>query len=296
MLDIRIITFLNLCETKSYTKTAKILNITQPTVTQHIQYLEKKYNASLVNYSGRILKITEKGEKLKRLALAMMANNQKIEQVMLHGDCKNRIINFGSTLTIGEYVMPHIITEYLTQYPDTNFTMLVDNTRVLLKKLEDGIIDFAIIEGYFDKEKYGYKIFKRAEFIGVCAKEYTLANKKTSFDDLLNQRLITREIGSGTRDILETILHEKNLNINNFPNRIELGNFNAIKELVMNQMGITFVYQAVVQKELMMDKLCKLNLEQFNVNREFNIVYLKDDVMLEKYKDVWEFMMQINNS
>jgi len=78
----------------------------------------------------------------------------------------------------------------------------------------------------------------------------------------------------------------------NFPARIEIGNFNAIKELVINKQGITFVYLEVVQKELREGKLLQINLENFNVFREFNIIYLRDDVMLEKYKEFWEFIQK----
>lgn len=292
MLDIRIETFLNLCETKSYTKTAQILNITQPTVTQHIQYLEKKYRCRLVNYSGKSLKLTEKGEKLKIFALAMKANNFKIEQDMLKDSTKNTKINFGSTLTIGEYVMPEKIADYLNQYPDTNITMLVDNTEVLLKKLEEGLIDFAIIEGYFDKDRYGYTLVKTATYIGVCGESYPLAYKIVTFDELLQERLIVREKGSGTRDILETLLHEHNLSIDSFLSQLEIGNFNAIKELVMNGLGITFVYQEVVEKELREGRLLPLTVEGFHIKREFNIVYLKEDVLLDKYTDFWKFVVE----
>lgn len=291
MLDIRIETFLNLCESKSYTKTAQSLNITQPTVTQHIQYLEKKYKSNLVKYSGKVLKLTEKGEKLKTLALSMRANNYKIEQDMVDDSFKNIKINFGSTLTIGEYIMPKRISNYLNEHPETNITMLVDNTEVLLKKLEAGMIDFAVIEGYFDKDKYGYKLVKKAKFIGVCANGYPLANRKVSFDDLMKGRLITREKGSGTRDILETLLHENNFSIDNFLSHIQIGNFNAIKELVMKELGVTFVYQEVVEKELKEGRLLQLDIDGFNVVREFNIVYLKDDVLLERYQDFWKFII-----
>jgi DNA-binding transcriptional LysR family regulator len=292
MLDSRIETFLCLCETRSYTKTACILNITQPTVTQHIQYLENKYKSSLVSYSGRVLKITEKGKELKKMALAMKANNLKIEHFMLSEYDKDKDINFGSTLTIGEYVMPDKIAEYLSKHPKINLTMLVDNTRILLKALEEGNIDFAVIEGFFAKEKYNYQLLKKAEFIVVCNNGNPLTDSEVTLEDLLKQRLIVREKGSGTRDILETILHEKNFSIQSFQSRIEIGNFNAIKELVRKDLGITFVYREVVQKELNEGILKQIKLKDFNICREFNIVYLKEDVLLESYRDFWNFIRE----
>lgn len=290
MLDIRIDTFLKLCETKSYTRTAEALNMTQPAVTQHIQYLEKKYGAELVSYSGRILNITEKGDQLRRLALAMRANNRKIEEDMMNSSEENSEIRFGSTLTIGEYVMPDKICHYLKEHPETNITMLVDNTEVLLKQLEEGVIDFAVIEGFFDRQKYGHSLLKKAEYIGICANGSEMAHRETQLDELLDERLITREMGSGTRDILENLLHENNLSIGSFKKRLELGNFNAIKNLVMKGTGISFVYKEVAESELTEGKISRINLKIPEVTREFNLVYLKDDILLSKYTDFWEFI------
>ena len=55
MLDFRLLTFMKLCELKSYTKTAEYLHMTQPTVTQHVQYLERQYGVPLVEYHEKVL-------------------------------------------------------------------------------------------------------------------------------------------------------------------------------------------------------------------------------------------------
>ena len=52
MLDFRLKTFLTLCKAMNYTKTAEILHITQPAVSQHIKYLEEDYGVRLFNYKG----------------------------------------------------------------------------------------------------------------------------------------------------------------------------------------------------------------------------------------------------
>ncbi len=290
MLDYRVETFLVLCETGSYTKTAGLLNMTQPAVTQHIQYLERRYGVNLVQYTARELRLTEAGVELRRLALAMKANDQKITSAMLNGSFHQRKINFGATLTIGEYVLPKRLMEYIRAFPEQGISMLVDNTQNLLKRLEEGGIDFAVVEGYFDKDKYGYQLLKRAEFIGTCAFE-EWKNQSVTIEELKKYRIITRENGSGTRDILETILHEKNMNLNNFAAHIEMGNFNAIKELVKQQLGVTFLYQEVVENELLEGSLYRFKLEDVKVIREFNIVYLKEDVLLNRYEDFWNFMI-----
>ena len=82
MLDNRVETFLVLCDIMNYTKTAETLHITQPAVTQQIRWLEEYYGCRLFSYQGKVLRLTEKGETLRRLAQQMTANAQGILQEM----------------------------------------------------------------------------------------------------------------------------------------------------------------------------------------------------------------------
>ena len=58
MQDFRMSTFLSVCRTLNYTRSAAELNITQPAVSQHIAYLEKAYGAKLLSYRGKKLALT----------------------------------------------------------------------------------------------------------------------------------------------------------------------------------------------------------------------------------------------
>ncbi|MCB5591328.1 hypothetical protein LIQ14_19635, partial [Phocaeicola vulgatus] len=60
--------------------------------------------------------------------------------------------------------------------------------------------------------------------------------------ELFKYNLIIRENGSGSREIIERWLKERNLDIDDFSNIIEIGNINMIKRLVKNNHGITFIY------------------------------------------------------
>ena len=84
MLDFRIYTFLELCKTLSYTKTAENLHMTQPAVTQHIKFLEEFYRNKLFLYSGRTLSLTEYGKLLYRYLVAMNSDSEKIKEKILN--------------------------------------------------------------------------------------------------------------------------------------------------------------------------------------------------------------------
>ncbi len=285
MLDYRYSTFLTLCNLKSYTKTAEQLHMTQPAVTQHIKFLEGQYGGKLFSYKGRVLALTERGRRLRDFALRMSADSNHLKTMLVGDSLSKRQLNFGATLTIGEFVLPKIIRRLLIEYPDLHINMPVDNTKVLLDKLRSGGIDFALVEGFFDRAEYGYRLFSQEEYIAVSSHAHPLAGRAITLNDILDQRIILREAGSGTRDIFQSILHEFNLTIKSFERVCEIGNMSAIKRLVKEGLGITFLYKAAVEEELLQGELKELTIQNFSVSREFNLVYLKDSLHKGEYLD-----------
>lgn len=295
MIDYRLKTFLILCKVLNYTKTAEILHITQPAVSQHIKYLEDNYEIKLFDYIGKNLELTEAGRILYDFTLAMETSSDRIKLMMTKPKLKQYPIKFGSTLTIGEYTMSKLISKLIMDFPSLNITMEVGNTSVLLEKLRNGKIDFALLEGHFDKSEYNSMFFSLESFIGVCGSNHRFANKKINFEDILNERLILREIGSGTRDIFEQILYEHNLTMKNFKRITEIGNMSVIKELVKENLGITFLYREVVERELSNGSLKKIDLKDFDVEREFNFVFLKDSLHYQEYTNWYRYFVDLKN-
>jgi DNA-binding transcriptional LysR family regulator len=292
MIDFRHQTFLHLCQIKNYTKTAKKLHITQPTVSQHIKHLEEYYGVKLFNYSSKKLNLTEAGKKLYHYTERMIADSKEIAKAVSNKSSKQSI-KFGATLSIGEFVMPDILNQAMSENPELNFDMLVENTTTLLEKLKAGEINFAVLEGFFDKTKFGYHLFSKEKFIGICSAGSNLSEQKIKMDELLNSRLILRENGSGTREILEQILYTNNLNPKSFAETLEIGNLNAIKTLVSQGKGISFMYQAAAKRDLNADKISALKIKGFNIEREFNFVYLKDSVFAEEYRKYFELFINL---
>lgn len=276
MLDNRLQTFLTLCETRNYTETAQKLNMTQPAVTQHIQFLESYYQVTLISGKGKNFALTEEGHALQEYIKTLKANSERIIPLLHRIKNKAKPMNFGATLTIGEYTVPPILYQILKEDPEINISMFVENTNVLQKMLWDGKIDFALIEGHFNHNQFEYKAISDETFIGVCSPNNEIASKTTHLETLLKHNLILRETGSGTRDILEQALYNHNLSIMDFKRRIEIGNMNAIKELCHQNIGITFMYREAVKKEICEGYLKEIPIRNFNISHPFSFVYLKN--------------------
>lgn len=288
MIDYRLTTFLTLCTELNYTETGKKLHITQPNVSQHIKYLEEYYGVKLFYYSNRKLQLTREGQELQELIIRLKADSRKIKSHISELNPEKERINFGATLTIGEYIMPDIIREL--DLDKFNISMKVENTKNLLNKLNNSLIDFAIIEGNFDKSKYDTFLFSREKFVAIGSNKF---EGEYSLEDLLEEKLILREKGSGTREVLEHLLFDKNLNILSFQDIVEIGNMNAIQKLVCDDIGISFLYEKACLKFIEEKLIKKINIKDLNIYREFNFVILKDSKYRDKYFKIYEKLKNI---
>lgn len=289
MLDFRLFTFLALCHHKSYTKTAAALSVTQPAVTQHIQALEREYGVKLFQYRNKQLSLTPQGVYLQQTAQTMLRDVDQIVRQLQAFPTQRLPLRLGATLTIGEFVLPPILDRYIQQYPDVPLSMQMGNTALLLDALRAGTIDFAFIEGYFDQSAFDFQVFQTDHFVAVCAPNANPPTHIHRLDALLEQPLLLRESGSGTREILERALLERGLNLQQFSRKVCIGNLNVIKQLVAAGRGITFLYRAAVAKELEAGTLRELEIDDFHVLHDYTFVTLKGSMFQPEYRAFLDF-------
>ena len=291
MLDFRVETFLAVCQTMNFTRAAEQLHITQPAVSQHIHALEEQYSTKLFRSQGKQLQLTESGRLFFRTAAAMHHDDLRLREA-LHQENTRRRLRFGATLTIGEYIMPGPLHRLLEREPDIQLYMLTANTQELLKLLDQGELDFAIVEGYFDKQAYDSLVYCTQRYIPVCSAEHPFSHPVRRLEDRLEERLLVREPGSGTRNVLERALEVRNLSVRNFRRVTELGSLNLIKSLVCAGAGISFFYQPVVQQELEAGKLREIPLEDCSIYHDFTFLWRRGSLFAADYREIYSLLCQ----
>lgn len=276
MLDYHMNTFLTLCQQMNYRKTAEVLNLTQPAITQHIQYLETYYGCKLFIYDKKKLSMTKEAEILQRHA----QNLEYQEQALLKRLAAPEKISMkiGATKTIGEYVIADDICR-LIKKQEFDISVVVDNTAVLLKKLDAGLLDLALIEGYYDNTKYASQCFKKEKFVGICGNMHPFAGKTVELTDCIKERLIVREEGSGTRQIFEHVLSEHNFSLENFQDKSCIDDIGLIVGLLEKNCGITFAYRSIAENN---SKLATFFLQNEDMQHDFSIVYLDNQYAKDK--------------
>lgn len=279
MLDLKIDTFLVLCETRNYTQTASILNITQPAVTQHIQHLENTYKTKLLYFDEkRQLHLTDNGRLLRAYAQKVKTDSQDFLNTLRAKPTEPDEIKIGTIVTTGESLVPRMVADYLKKYPKKKVSMYLDEADSLLVQLQNGRIHFCITDLDAIPDVYEYEYLFESEVICVCSPLHPLAGQTVEFEELNQYRLIFRENDTYSKRNLMKILTAHNQDIGKFRSYVEIGTINAVKKMVMENIGISFIYRFVVQDDLENQSLKQIHIHNFSSNHRFNLVWMKNSL------------------
>lgn len=291
MLDFRMKTFLTVCKYMSFTRASEELNLTQPAVSQHIKYLENQYDTPLFIREKKKLLLSPAGEILRSTLESMRNDENTLKKRMKESLSGKKVLTFGVTMTIGEYAITSSLAEFIKKHPDTDFHIRYNNTETLLSELHDGTLDFAVVEGYFEPKNYQTRIYRDEEYIAVASCKHQFAQPIHSLKDLTGERLLLREPGSGTREILVRSLALKNMTTADFAHIVEVGNIHTIVALLKQDCGISFLYKAAVQKEIDDGILKQIPLDDFMLKHDFTFIWNKDSVFSKEYEAVFEELL-----
>ena len=212
--------------------------------------------------------MTPEAELLRGYAENILAQETKVKE-LLH-ETGGTSLCIGATKTIGEYVIAAQAVNYLHTKGNT-LSIDVDNTEKLLSKVSDGKLDFALIEGFFDRKQYASRLYREEPFVGICAHDHPFAGRRIDFDELWGEHLLLREEGSGTRNILEQILQEHSHSTDEFHQITTIANFGLMRHILKMVNGITFGYRALLSED---QDLSEFSIHGCDTVREFNYVFL----------------------
>lgn len=284
MIDLRLLTFLTVAKTKSYTKAAEILNITQPAVSQHIKFLEDEYEVHLIKKYGKGFDLTEEGLILFKYAEEIEVLYKALEMKLKNRSGIIKTYNIGASMTIGGYILPYILGKYRRINQNINILLQVNNTKEILEKLIAGNINLAFVEGIFDKSKFKFKKYKEDELVLAVSPQHKFAIKEqVTVQEILEDNLILREKGSGTREVIENKFFELGFDINNSKKYMEIGDISAIKSLIELNLGYSIISRETIKKEILQGTIKEVPIRNVQIFREFNFVYFQDEEFIEEF-------------
>lgn len=274
MLDHRVHTFLTVCHYLNFTHAAEDLRLSQPAVSQHIRSLEEHYHVKLFRYHKKKLSLTPEGNLLFQ-RLTSMENDEAAIAAELHaGRNPQRQVDIGVTMTIGEYAAVPLLAGFIHAHPLVNLRVHYGNTQQLLAMLDKGSIALALIEGNYPSQRYGHLRFRTEDFIAVASACHIFTHGTPHrLRDMLGERLLVREPGSGTREILEHGLLTQGLQVSDFPTFTQIENMHTLIQLLERDCGISFLYRIAAEDGLTRGELQQIDLDDFRIRHDFDFVW-----------------------
>lgn len=242
--------FLVAAETLNFTKAAQLLHMSQPSVSQHIQSLERHFDVALFERSGRQLELSDAGVALISQAREMVNQSVRIEEEMasLKGEVFGHL-QVGCSTTPGKYVLPQLLARFHNQYPMVKVTCQVSPQATAIEMLCEGRVHIALSShGYrqscTDAE---FRLFMRDPVMLIAPLSHPWTQREAiEPEELLKANFILREEESGTFATVRDALDRIGFFIGDLNNLLTLGNSEAIALAVQEGLGVGFVSNTVV--------------------------------------------------
>ena len=256
----------------SFTKAAEQFFISQPAISKLIRNLEDDYKTQFFIRQKNSVSLTPEGQIFLKYANQILALYDEMETEFLN--TKNSIpqnITFGASTTIATYIIPKIIAKFQIKFPQSSFDIKSANSEQIEAEILNQKLDFGIIEGKNTNRKLQYKKFIKDEIVLVTnSKNKTIKKDLITLQNLTKLPLITREIGSGTRDIITDALQEKG--INKLNPVITLNSTEAIKNYLKHSSHFALISISAVSEDLKNNNLKIIDIKDFNLERWFYFV------------------------
>jgi DNA-binding transcriptional LysR family regulator len=274
-MDIRQLEVLALVlETRSFSRAAEALRLTQSTVSEHIRLLEEEIGTRLFDRLGRETVPTRAGELLygyaRRILDLRTEARQALEQFLGR---VSGVLKVGASTIPGEYVLPPLIGRYREKYPQVTIALQIGDSRGIAEAVLAGQVELGVVGAKPDHRAVDAIEFMPDELVVVVPPGHPwVGRRQVTLDDLKPEPLIVREAGSGSREALETALNEVGPGLAGMRVIAELGSTSAVKQAVKAGVGISIISKRAVEEECQHGLLGCVKVKDLRVTRHFYIV------------------------
>lgn len=275
--DHKLRVFCTVAETKSFSKASEIIRLTQPAVSLQIQALEEIYGTRLFNRSGCIITLTPAGELLYKYAKEINTLYTAAEKELgaFTGQVKG-VVTIGASSTIGNYVLPAVISEFRKKYLKITMHLVTANTKNIVDYLNAGGVDIALVEGEVKKQKLVVEKLIPDEMVLIMHPLHPWAKKSNvSIFDVAKEPFIFREEGSGTRQMIEKYLIKHGISPQSIKIVFVMGSTESIKSAVEEGLGVSIVSKWAAKKEIRYGTLKTASFKEDKFIRDFSLLYRK---------------------
>jgi DNA-binding transcriptional LysR family regulator len=267
-------TFRQLVSDGNFTRASESLAISQPAVTQQIHAVERHFGVKLVEIVGRRMHLTDAGTFFAEHAERVLEVTAALERDMrAYAGAERGELRLGATVTIGSYGLAGIVAQFVRSHPRITLTVRVENTQRIAQAVLDGALSLALVEGPVDDPALEIQPYQDdvLELVVSCDHPFARA-KRVRVADLAGEAFVARELGSGTRDLFESVLRSAGIE----PRVVlALPTGEGIVQAVEAGVGIAIISSLVTQAAVERGRLRRIALPKLDFRRSFKLVRRK---------------------
>ncbi|MDI9258143.1 LysR family transcriptional regulator [Flavobacterium sedimenticola] len=273
----QLVVFLKITQTKSITKAAEELHLTQPAVSIQLKNLQDQFDIPLTEVIGRQLYVTEFGREIAVAAQKIIDEVSTINyktlayKGILSGKLKISVVS------TGKYVIPYFLSDFMKMNSGIELVMDVTNKTKVVKSLKNNEVDFALVSIPPDDLALESEVLMANKLFLVGNKEtLPIDTKPVQSDFFAKVPLIFREDGSATKTSMEKYLQQNGI-VSNM--RLQLTSNEAVKQAVVAGLGYSIMPLIGLKNELEKNDIVIIPAEGLPMITNWRLIWLKGKAM-----------------
>lgn len=263
--------FLEVVSEKSFTNASRNLKMSQASISHQVGQLEKMLGLKLINRNSQDFSLTDEGRIFVRFCEKLMKDIGSLKSEMQAGTFGG-IISIISSSIPGTYIMPGIISAHRKTSGGNYYKLEIGNSREAIEKIKQGEVDCAITGREIKHPSLSYNEIFNDEILLVTAPG---EKTKITIDELKHIPLVTRETGSGTKNVVEAALLELGIQPSELNIAMECTTSEGLREAVISGNGYAFISSLAVDRDIKLGKIKVCDTGSFKIKRPFYLVTSK---------------------
>lgn len=270
--NFRLRVFRTVAKYLNFSRAAEELLLTQPAVTQQIKALEHELDASLFDRTSGHIQLTAAGRTLLTFAEQISSlSEEAVQAVAAVSGQRSGELSLGASQTIAQYVLPGLIAAFRRSHPKVRVTAISGNTDQMLESLVAGNIQMALVEGPERRSDIHVEPFMRDHMVLVVPASHEWAGQEVTPAMIRSEPLLLREIGSGSRRVIEHALAEAGLKLKDLHVSMEFDSTEGLLSAVEAGLGVTFASHWAVRRQLALGTLKLAHAKKLKLARWFSL-------------------------
>jgi DNA-binding transcriptional LysR family regulator len=249
--------------------------VTQPAVSIQLKKLEDEVGEKLYVRARKRIVATPAGSILIPQIEEVLHRVELLkESVQALKGLKHGRLRLGSIDAASIYVLPPVLRSFSHRYPGVEIRVAVDDSHSLLRSLDSGEVELAIVTLPLAREDLDVTPFYRDEMVVVAGPHHDLVTsrlkRRRPLDAIAEAGLISYPSGSTTRRLIESVFVENGLSLRS---SMEMSSPEAIKRLTETGLGASILPTRMVSREIQRGTLKVIRTGRVKFQRILGVVY-----------------------